>query len=502
MKASIPKVAGRGPRSSQVAEEPGFPPHLQISYTKLQSSRGKPRLWLEGLRLEACGFAPGARYSVTLDLISRQVRLRVDPSGDRRVAIRRRAASEGTTETSIIDFASPDLTDVLGEGGRVRAVFQPGELVFELHPEERARQEREDRTRAHLAEGYLTKATLCAGAGVSTLALAEGLESRGLSTRVDWIVDREGAYLDLATRNNPSVTPETRIYEAALEEIDTKALSSPDLCSLSLPCTGHSLSGKAKRHLKSAEEHPTDALAVYGALRILEATNPTVVVSENVVQARESASYAIIRAYLVAKGYEISEAILDGTQAGTLETRTRWWMCAISKGMAAGFSMDKVPTQAREYATLGDAMEAIPADHPSWRSYDYLARKAMRDLADGKGFKRNLVGPEATEIGTLGRGYAKGRSTEAFIQRRDGLQRLLTPLEHARAKGIPPELVRNTSATTAHEALGQSILYGHAVGIGELLAEHFQPLTPIEQLPIYHLLDCDAEEAESPVPGM
>lgn len=501
MKSPITTTGHAAPRALMDPDEPGFPPHLQISYTKLQSHRGKPRLWLEGIRLEACGFAPGARFSVSLDLVSRQVRLRVDPAGDRSVAVRRRAFEDGVRETSIIDFASSELSDVLGEGARVRAVFRAGELVFDLHPEERARQERESRTRAHLAEGFLTKATLCAGAGVSTLALADGLESRGLETRVDWIIDREGAYLDLATRNNSAITPETRIYEASLEEVDTQALSSADVLSFGLPCTGHSLSGKAKRKLTHAEEHPTDALAVYGALRIMEAVNPTVVVSENVVQARESASYAIIRAYLVAKGYEISEAILDNAQAGSLESRTRWWMCAISKGMAAGFTMADVPSQPRKYETLGSAMEDVPADHPSWRSYDYLTAKAARDLAEGKGFKRSMVGPDSMSVGCVTRGYAKARSTDPFILREDGLQRLMTPIEHARVKGIPPELVKQSSVTTAHEALGQSILYGHAVGIGELLAEHFLPLTPIERLPIYQVGE-RPEDNESAVPGM
>ncbi len=477
-RAPVPVLMDRADR--------GFPRHQQITYTKLQQHRGKPRLWMEGMRLEACGFAPGTTFRVDLDLVSRQVRLKIDPAGDRTVSLRQRTIDEGVVKrTAIIDVAHGSLSEVLGEGARLRATLRVGELIFDLHPEDVARVEREERTRAHLNEGYLTKATLCAGGGVSTLALTEGLESQGLVSRVDWIIDRDGSYLDLAVRNNPAVSPETRLYEAALEEVDTAALSHVDCVSASLPCTGHSNAGKAKRGINKAEDHPTDALAVYGLLRILEAVNPTIVISENVVQARESASYALVLAYLHAKGYQLTEAILDGNDAGTIENRKRWWFCAISNGLANDFSLEKLPEQPRQFATIGDVLENVQSTDPRWRRYDYLADKAVRDAAAGKGFARQLVIPSATEVGSLGRGYAKGRRTEAFLTRADGMSRLFTPVEHARLKGIPEELVYAESATTAHEVLGQSILYGHAKAIGEALADHFRPLTPLALLPIY-----------------
>lgn len=454
----------------------GIGEHQQITYTKVGQNRGAPRLWLEGLRLERCGFTPGAHFRVELDLVARQVRLKLDPAGDRTVSQRTRNKGESKA-SPIVDVTGGSLADVLGEGARVRAILSGGEIVCDLHPTERAIEAREKRTREHLEEGYLTESALCAGAGVATLALKEGLQSRGLATRVDWIIDRNGQYLDLAAENNPAITPETRLYEASLEEVDVAALSSPDVLQVSLPCTGHSLSGKAKRQLNAAEEHPTDALAVYGLLRILEAVNPSVVVSENVEQARDSASYMLVRAYLKEQGYVISESILDASQAGTIEDRRRWWFCAVSRGLAEGYSMADLPPQPRRFATLGKALESISDDDSRWKAYDYLAEKAARDAAAGKGFKRQLVSESSTQVGTIGRGYAKARSTEPFLTREDGLQRLLTPVEHARVKGIPEQLVDGASATLAHEALGQSILYGHAVGIGQSLGEHLKQVS-------------------------
>lgn len=48
--------------------------HKQISYTRVATNRGQPRLWLESLRLAACGFEPGSRYNVIFDLDARRVR--------------------------------------------------------------------------------------------------------------------------------------------------------------------------------------------------------------------------------------------------------------------------------------------------------------------------------------------------------------------------------------------------------------------------------------------
>lgn len=469
-------AAGRSGGTEQAQGEDGatgFPAHRQVSYTKLGEHRGLPRLWLEGARLERCGFEPGSRFRVDLDLVRRQVRLLIDANGDRQVSSRKARGSEEDRRTPIVDVTADSLSNILGEGARVRAVLSPGEIVFDLHPVQLAIEAREKRTQEHVANGYVTEAALCAGVGVATLALKEGLESAGLQTRVDWIIDRDGRYLDLAVQNNPAITNDTRLYEASLEEVETAALNGTDILQVSLPCTLHSTAGKAKRKLQKAEDHPTDALGTFGLLRILEAVNPSVVVSENVKQARESASYALVRAYLHEQGYSISEGVFGGKQAGSIEHRERWWFCAISSGLAQGFDIANVRDQPRTFATLGEALDAIDDEDGRWRTYDYLEAKAVRDAAAGKGFKRQLVGPEAERIGTVTRGYNKARSTDPMVRHPDGVRsRLLTPNEHARVKGIPEQLVEGAGATLAHEVLGQSILFGHAKGIGQSVGEH------------------------------
>ncbi|WP_292622255.1 hypothetical protein [Novosphingobium sp. 17-62-19] len=112
-------------------------------------------------------------------------------------------------------------------------------------------------------------------------------------------------------------------------------------------------------------------------------------------------------------------------------------------------------------------------------------------------------GPDATSIATVTRAYAKVRSTDPKVQHptQAGLLRQLTPVEHARVKGIPEKLVAGLSVTRAHEMLGQSVLYAPFVALGErmggaLRAWHdgreaprgvarLPAILPVEDLPLF-----------------
>lgn len=442
----------------------------QVSYTKVGTHRGLPRLWLEGMRLAKAGFEKDARFSVIYDRDQHTIILQVSEDGDRTVSGRKRRGSE--TVTPIIDFASQELSEILQDAGRVRAVISNGCIVFSLHHQDKTRYEREQRLTEELAEGELSEATLCAGIGVSTMALAEGLATAGIESRVEWVVDREGRYLEVANRNNPAISSDTQLFVASLEELEPKLLPQVSLLSVSLPCTGHSPAGKAKRGLKRAEQHPTDALAVLGLIRILDAVQPSIIISENVPAAAGSATYDLVRAYLADSGYVLHERVLDGDDAGSLEDRKRWWFVAISEGIAEGFDVETLPPQVKRYRCLGAALDALPDDDPRWGKNDYLDAKEVRDRAAGKGFRRQFVDETSSRVPTIRRAYLKRGSSDPFVRRADGMERLLTPAEHARAKGVDERLVAGTTLQTAHEGLGQSILAGHGRAIGEAVGRH------------------------------
>lgn len=462
--------------------------HKQVSYLKVTEHKGAKRLWLEGLYLGRCGFTRGARYRTVLDMEAGHFRIELHANGDRQVSGRLR----NEREIPIIDLCSADIRSLTGDHDRVRVMVADGTIVVSLHHFDLKRLEREDRLREHVENGMVTEGTLCAGGGISTAALKDGLTDEGIATRVEWVVDREPSYLGYAMERNPSVA-DAQVIEAALEELEPQLLTKVDVLNMSLPCTGHSLSGKSKNKIAVAEEHSSDATAMVGALNLIPYLQPSIIVSENVKEARHSASYLLLKAALAQWGYQLHEWILDETHAGTLEARERYWLVAISDGLPE-FNPDDLRSAPRQYANLGAIMEPVADDDPSWSDNQYLKDKAIRDSAAGKGFAtRQLLTADSPKIGTIGRGYAKRRSTEGFFTRDDGKERLLTPLEHARVKGIPDEYAGGGyGMTLLHEVFGQSILYPHARQIGSALGRY---LHKVVNLGVIQTVSCVTDAA-------
>lgn len=427
----------------------------QVSYSKLTDHRGNKRIWLEGKRLAACGFTVGSQYYAEI-VSAGEIRLILNHvNSDRKVSGRKR---KGQTEaTPIIDICSAEVTKALGTATRIRAVFTQGKITITIHHEDTDKTDRETRFTDGMKNKKVTEGTLCAGGGIATAALHDGLKAGGVECTCEWIVDREGKYLQVAIDNNPVVS-DAVIFEASLEELEPELLSPVDILQVSLPCTGHSKSGKSKNKISSAELHETDATAVLGFFPAVKKANPAVIISENVKEAQNSATYNLIKAGLVRLGYRIEEIILDEIIGGSLERRARYFLIAISEGLK--ISVDKfIKPFERIHNTLSEILELSAG---GWSDNQYLKDKALRDKKAGKGFAaRQLLTGSESSCGTIGRHYNKRRSTEPFIVNDKGQERLLTPVEHARVKRIPESLIANVPATTAHEVLGQSILWGH-----------------------------------------
>ena len=457
---------------------------LQVSYVSLKEHKQVKRLWLEGLRLEQAGFSKGIQYQVAYDLDNQTIKLiplpvsqYIESAAERRrrkilvVAGRKRRGKDSITP--IIDICNAELINVFGEAMRVRAIFKKGEIEISLHHEERKRIQRETRIRENVKNGTLTEGTACAGIGVATHAIHAGLTQSGIQSTVEWIVDRDSRYIQVAQDHNDAITDDTSLIVASLEELDPDLLDYVDIAQFSLPCTGHSKSGKVKNKIENAEEHD-DATSVVGFFNILHSVNPAIVISENVVEAQNSATYMLIRAELNRLGYNIYEKIMDHTDAGTFEHRKRYWFVAVSKGLPT-VDLENLISFKPKYQTLSDFMEDIPDDHPMWSQNQYLKDKALRDQKAGKGFaNRQLLTPDSTHCGTIGRHYNKRRSTEPFIVDKQSRERTFTPCEHSMAKGIPLSLIGNELPTIAHEGLGQSILYNHGVSLGLLVGQTLQ----------------------------
>ena len=169
-------------------------------------------------------------------------------------------------------------------------------------------------------------------------------------------------------------------------------------------------------------------------------------------------------------GYIVHETLLEGAEWNALEHRKRMCMVAVTVGMEFDFAELQKPEP--KVLRLGDVLDDIALDDPCWSPMEYLKDKAVRDAEAGKGFAMQIVTSESTQVGTIGKGYQKNRSTEPKVQHPENpdLLRLLTPEEHARVKGIKELLVRGIPKTLANELLGQSILPEPFKAIASLIA--------------------------------
>lgn len=468
---------------------------IQTTYTNLKEHKGGKRLWLEGLRLSDAGFDKGCTYTVSFDVDNNCIDLVLadGDSGTHVVAGRKRRGND--TATPIIDLCNKNVVKTFNKGLRVRAEFFDGNIRITLHHEEKSRIAREERTMQHVAEGRITEGGMCTGIGVATHAVHAGLSSNGLKATVEWVIDIEGRYLQVACDNNDAITASTRLFEGSLEEIEPELLGFVDVAQISLPCTGHSKSGKSKNKIKNAEDHDTAATSLFGFINIINAVNPTIIVSENVVEAKDSTTYTLIRKELERRGYVIHERIMGRKEAGSLEDRNRYWFVAVSMGLD-NFDLNNLPQFKQTHNNLGDIMENVSDDDKMWSQNSYLKDKAIRDAKEGKGFaKRQLVTAETESVGTIGRHYNKRRSTEPFFVRDGGWERLFTTKEHAAVKGIPYSLVEGQLATVAHEGLGQSVLYNHALGLGQYIAQMI-PLAATEESIVAKAVDTSSEIVE------
>ncbi len=451
------------------------------TYYSVGEYRGVRRIWLEGGPLEKRGFTKGVTYRREIDEASKVVRLIRDPNGKLVVSGKEKLKDSGDY-LPIIDLKNQTITQLTENADEVRVDFADGEIVISVSHMVRQQREREAALLAHARKGYITEGTLCAGVGMATLALHEGLAQHGIEMKTRWVMDREAKYLQLAVENNPAVTAETRLFTGPLERVEPSLVDSVDICQLSLPCTSHSSAGKAKNKNVVAEAHRTDATAVYGLMKLFDSINAAIYCSENVVEARNSASFILIKQTLEILGYRVAEGVLDSEQSGSLEHRRRYWFVAVSSGLPAA-DFEQIPVYPKAHRTVKDIMDDIPDDSPMWSDNDYLKIKAVKDEAAGKGFRRQLLNTSSERVPTLNRTYHKRQSTGAFLVREiDQKERLLTLAEQARAKQCDPSLVAGATFTTGTEVLGQGIDMGQGRGIAEMIARCvINPLLGVQQ---------------------
>ena len=444
---------------------------MSYSYYKIGENRNRKRIFLEA-NLEAAGFNCGDPYKRVNDIEGGTITLyRLEESeslpSDRRVTKGKRKGKD----RPIIDLCDKIIEAVFKDTERVRVSFLRHQIIIEVHPEEFNKSKREESFKRNMKTGELTHASLFTGGGISTDAIHCALDDDGLIAEgAKWVCEADWKYIEEAKQHCLAVTDETVIINGMVEEVESNLFTSVNILSLSMECSGFSKAGKAY-HKQSAEEHSGTAL--FGVVNAVRNANPAIVISENVIEAKNSSMFALFTGELNRLGYKIFELELSNQHTGSIEKRRRYWMVAISENIAP--ESIELPLVEQNQNPLNSFLQEV--EESVWGENQYLKDKAIRDAAAGKGFaKRQLLSGDETNVGTIGRHYAKRRSTEPFIVRADGKERLLTPIEHAIVKSIPTRLVPEGGITLAHQILGQSVDYLQPYKLMKAIIGRLSPL--------------------------
>lgn len=447
-----------------------------IINTKIGESKSVARLWLEGEKLARAGVRTGQKYALKSAGSDRaELRLVDDTYQGKTFNVSRR--SKNGIEVPLMEVRSDELKEIFS-CERVRVALRHGRILVTANYLEMKVRERIRKLVEQMKSGdQLATCSLFHGGGVLDRALHSGLARSGVSSFVQIGVELESVYLDASLRNNPELWRDDSVVVCSdIREMDWG--NNVPGCSIlvsGIPCTGASSAGRAKNKLEFAESHEDAGALFVDFLNAVKATNPAVVLIENVDDYQKTASMTVIRSVLSSLGYLISEAILDSNDYGTLERRKRLVVVAVSKGMPA-FDLGLVQPVRSKENSLNEVLEDVPFDSDRWKPFEYLAAKEERDIAAGKGFVRQLLDGTEGYCGCIGRHYAKCRSTEPFLKhpKDPSLLRIFTPVEHARVKAIPEEMISGVSSTVAHQILGQSVAYPVFDAVGAALGQYLQ----------------------------
>jgi DNA (cytosine-5)-methyltransferase 1 len=450
--------------------------------------------------LAHAGVKIGIQYVLNVSSKLKRIELRPAPQGfvGKTVYVSKRTRNERVYP--LIELRDSIITELFKIGTKLRVAIQDGRIIISPSHIAMRVQERVSRFLDKLKNNQsLHVVSLFHGGGVLDAALHEGMQRSKLASYVKVGVELEGDYIDSSLRNNPSLwRDDSIVINGDIRDVNILGSGIPqtDLLVGGIPCTGASRAGKSKNKLTCAEEHSTAGSLFHDYLNWVKVTNPCIVILENVVEYMTEAAMTVIRSVLSHLGYELSETVLDGPSLGSLEKRKRLCLVATTPGVCGPVDFGQLIPVRKKEEKLADILEMIPGDSDSWKTFDYLAEKEERDKASGKGFKRQLLTGEEDGCGTIGRGYAKARSTEPFIVAPHDplLSRLLTVLEHARVKTIPRRLIEGLSATIAHEILGQSVIYSAFVAVGELIGKTVKGLaSPLTKASISEVKPVSAE---------
>lgn len=468
---------------------------MDVAITTIGQNKGAARVWFQGNVLARNGFEPGVKYrrntkngTIVLTRADNGITLAQLEDGEKIREVSGR--KKGDKTIPIIDINNGEVAEMFEGMTRVRAIFQPGKiLILPLASEIRAKA-RIDRAKEKIAAGEPLKfGGFAHGGGVLSHALEAGFTQAGVPSKLVVANEYRDDLIDHVMEHNSCWSKDTvslcgPMQEFAFDDSVLQMVSSHvgddgelDVIEAGIPCSGASVAGRAKRGLSHPEAHPEVGHLIAPFISLIARFNPSAVVLENVPQYLNSASMSILTTMLKDLCYDVHVTKVRGSEWNALEDRERMVMVAVTRGMP--FDFEEMARPAPKARNLGEILEPLASDDPRWSPMHGLKAKEIRDREAGKSFAMQIFTRHSPKIGTLTKGLGKNRSTDPKIQHDENPDLLRIPLaiEHARAKEIPAALIDGLAETTAHELLGQSIVYPPFVSVGEALAGSYKRLS-------------------------
>jgi DNA (cytosine-5)-methyltransferase 1 len=403
-----------------------------VVFHKLGENRNSPRFWLESRRLDSFGFSAGTAFSV--QQIRNGVRFTPEAHGTHHVSQRRAA---GRTRP-IIDLASRAILESLAGWAEVRV--DASHRVIEVRPSVRAFSIR-DRLRA--APPFQTLEIFCGG-GTLSAAIADHRDYQLVAG-----VEVEAKFADVWQASHPAAT----LFQADVRRIHPSEYPAHDVLIAAIPCTSHSMLGRARKALAGRPELG-DSGDLFLCIAELVATRlPLACVFENVPSFATSLAGLSLSHHLRQMGYHVTETILDPhAEWNEPQDRRRWLMVAT---LRPGFVLESPA-----HAFVGDLSAFL--DSPSEQdradaqriagSIAALRRHRDRHRVLGHGFGFSTISAKSHRVPTLVRSYHK-INVGPFVETAHG-PRLLRKHEVEKLMGCT---IACEHYATAIEILGQGV---------------------------------------------
>ncbi len=454
---------------------------LTIINTTVGKGKTGKHIWMEGAKL-AHAVEPGQILSHSVSETSTGVKLVLTRGNSDNGAGQVRVSKR--TRNAVIKPLIELREDVLGDnftlGMKVRVVVSSQYITVEIHAQELSKHERTNRLRTKLENKQpLQVGSLFLGGGVLDRALHDGLQAAGIESYPKFVVERESKYLDAAIANQPEVFKEDSILiHSSVEDVHLEKPVPVEVLVAGIPCTGASKAGRSKNKIAKAEDHESAGACFVSVLSFVYACAPYMVILECVPEYINSASYSVVSAMLRHWGYNVNTEVLDGNEFGSLEGRKRMCIVAVTETSEQHqpFDFGLLTSHFAKEQCVSEILDEVPLDSERWRTYDYLLVKEDRDKAKGNGYSRDIYDGNEEKVTTIRRLYAKGGSCEQFLQHPedDKKFRLFTAQEHCRIKKVPEQLIANLAQTTAHEVLGQGVIYPVFYSLGFALGHYME----------------------------